>query len=362
MDFKKYAVIKELSGQRRLPRLGKIRLGLKALSQSGKEYPKEVDYFVCPPEVQKIYGEMPKELDVMVPINNVETVFPQAYKLYGKNRGLKCIGNGTTAMRLNEKTQTMEERECPCELMGKPGGCSLKAHLMVILPKVSIGGIYQIDVGSINSVIDINSGLAYVEALVGRFAMVPLKLRRAAKETYANGVKSVHYPLQIFLDADLGMLNALREDTKRILIASSSIALPAPDAGLASDDDGDISEAVVDMDPEPPESPKSYVLESQKAVFEPPKQEPPKQEPPKPEPKSMEKPKAPAAHDSASGGQLSSTQQQAAIVSLATKAGVNADTVMSFLSGLTQEKARAVIIALQHGDTTMFLNDMGRAA
>jgi hypothetical protein len=52
--------IKDLSDKRRLPRLGKIRLGIKCKSVStGNEYPKEVEYFVCPPEVQKVYGEKP---------------------------------------------------------------------------------------------------------------------------------------------------------------------------------------------------------------------------------------------------------------------------------------------------------------
>ena len=55
-----FTKIKGLSDKRRLPRLGKIRLGVKAISQkSGKEYPKETDYFVCPPEVQAVYGEKP---------------------------------------------------------------------------------------------------------------------------------------------------------------------------------------------------------------------------------------------------------------------------------------------------------------
>ena len=41
--------IKGLSEQRRLPRLGKIRLGVKKKNQKGIEYPASTDYFVCPP-------------------------------------------------------------------------------------------------------------------------------------------------------------------------------------------------------------------------------------------------------------------------------------------------------------------------
>jgi len=159
----KFTRVKGVSEQRRLPRLGKIRLGVKVVNpKTGAERPREVDYFVVPPEVAKIYGEQPKELDVLFPVNDIEIIFPQAYKWYGKSRGLKCIGNGVTAYRYNEETGTMQERECPCEIKGTQ--CALRAHLLFILPKVSMGGIYQIDVGSYNSIIDINSGLEYIQS------------------------------------------------------------------------------------------------------------------------------------------------------------------------------------------------------
>jgi len=95
--------IKGLSDKRRLPRLGIIRLGIKKKSAKGVEYPAEVDYFVVPPEVQKLYGEKPKELDVMIPLNEIEAVFPCAYKHYGSSKGLKCSGDGEKAWRVNEQ-------------------------------------------------------------------------------------------------------------------------------------------------------------------------------------------------------------------------------------------------------------------
>ena len=49
--------------QEMLPRIGKIRLGIKKKHSNGREYPAATDYFVCPPEVQAIYGPEPKESD-----------------------------------------------------------------------------------------------------------------------------------------------------------------------------------------------------------------------------------------------------------------------------------------------------------
>jgi len=239
----RFTKIKELSERRRLPRLGKIRLGVKMVSmKTKKEYPKETEFFVVPPEVAKVYGAKPTSLDVMVPINDPEVVFPQAYKWFGGQRGLKCIGDGEAALRLNEETRAMQEIVCPCERLDT-GECQKMANFMVILPKINMGGVYQIDIGSYNSIVDINSGLDYVQALVGRFAMVPLRLCRAPKETHFGGQKQIHYTLQLFLDADVDTLNALRENTSRVLLSTRNLALPPSE-------DADLGAIVVD-DKEP---------------------------------------------------------------------------------------------------------------
>ena len=246
--------IKGVSERRRLPRLGKIRLGIKRISKkSNKEYPVEVDYFVVPPEVEKLYGPEPKELDVMLPVNEIDVVFPQKYTWYGQSRGPKCIGNGENAMRVNEETGEFEDRECPCALL-EEGKCQRRAHLMLILPKISLGGVYQIDIGSYHSIVDINSGLEYVEALIGRFAMIPLKLRRVPRDTYGAGSKQVHYTLSIHADVNVEMLNALRENTQRVLMGSQ-FALPAPDSINPSMDEGRVEyvdeEDIIDVEAEP---------------------------------------------------------------------------------------------------------------
>ena len=219
--------IKDLSDRRRLPRLGIVRLGIKQKSQkTGNEYPTETPFFVCPPEVQAIYGDKPTELDVMLPLNELDAVFPCAYKFYGSGKGLKCSGDGEIAYRVNDQTKEMEQIDCPCDLLDS-GKCKQSGTLMVILPKVSVGGIYQIRTSSYNSIVDVNSGLDYVSALLGRFSLVPLKLRRVKTETHHDEKKQNHYTLQIIFDADITTLNALRQDSLRIL-EQPRYQLPAP--------------------------------------------------------------------------------------------------------------------------------------
>ena len=235
----KFGTIKGLSDRRRLPLLGKIRLGIKKKTEQGKEYPSETEYFVCPPEVQKVFGEKPKILNIMLPVAQRHVVFPQAYRWYGSGKGLKCIGNGEVANRFSDDKKSLNEIECPCEKlqdiidpeMGKvtkKAECKQRAFLMVMLPDVNMGGVYQVSTGAYNSIVDINSGLDYIEALIGRIQMVPIKLFREPITTHNEGMPQKHYTLKVRFEGDVNFLNQLRENTKRILLEGEKIALPAP--------------------------------------------------------------------------------------------------------------------------------------
>ncbi len=212
----------DYSQVRRLPRLGKIRLGLKAQNQAGKTYPTEVDYLVCPPEVEQVYGERPTELDVMLPSDNPEEVFVQKYAMYGAGSGLKCHGNGEQAERYNEQTKSWDIIRCTCPNLktdeNPRGACTPQSHLMVMLPKVSMGGCYQITTRSFHATVGINSSLDLIRALAGRIALVPLKLRRVPTVTQYNGTKKTHYILNLILDASLPQIAELRQNPEHLLI------------------------------------------------------------------------------------------------------------------------------------------------
>jgi len=345
-EFKgRFTKIKDVSDRRRMPRLGKIRLGVKVAGagKADSEYPRETEYFVVPPEVAKVYGSKPAELDVMVPLNDLNAVFPQSYKWYGGSRGLKCIGDGETAMRLDEKTQTMLDRECPCELRDQKA-CQKRAHLMVLLPRVNMGGVYQIDVGSFHSIIDINSGLEFVQALIGRFAMIPLRLRRVPRETHANGQKQVHYTLQVVLDADVDTINALRENTHRVLLSTHGITLPAPDDVNPAFDDG----AAVVVENGDAGNGKSGAAVSKTADGGHGETDPVRYR--------LDGTQMAGQIQGKVSQELPMTQQQvAAIMKLCVKAGVPDAKILRRLQvGITQKEAAELIVALQGGDASAF--------
>lgn len=257
-----------ISQTRRMPRLGKIRLGMKLISpRSGKEYPVETKHFVCPPEVQAVYGPEPTELDVMFPVNNPLIVFPQQLEWYGSGKGLKCHGDKVKAERRLD-TGAWQERDCPCEHLktdaNPKGECDERGHLLVMIPSVSMGGVYQIDTGSYHSIVDVNSGIDLVMATVGRIAMVPLKLRRVPRDTHGDQHKRTHYTLFLGLDASAGEVNRLIENSRLVIERTSTLQIegPAleghaadPPDGLASEDDEQRgiqdAEEVVDPYPKP---------------------------------------------------------------------------------------------------------------
>ena len=154
--------------------------------------PRAVDYFVLPHEegnpekltpmgeqVAAVYGRQPRELDVVLPSEDREQVFPQWYKCYRSGTSLWCKGDGKTAMRLADQGGEMIEIECPgrdCEFF-KGKKCAARANLMVVLPRISLTRVFQIDTGSVNGIIDINSGLDSLYTLCGKISMVPCRLR-----------------------------------------------------------------------------------------------------------------------------------------------------------------------------------------
>jgi len=202
--------IKGLSEAVRPPRVGKLRLGVKATSQSGKEYPKAVDYFVIhednvtdPAMVEAFrarFGDQPRELPIVLPSNTEEHVFPQYLKCYRAGVGLWCRGDGERALRLNDDGKGMHERECPCELLEQKK-CRQMATLNFLIPELPGVGVWQLTTSSTNSIINLNSAIRFIMSVTGgRIAGLPLKLRVVPKDVTVDGTKKVVHVLELAVD------------------------------------------------------------------------------------------------------------------------------------------------------------------
>lgn len=235
-------MIKGVSDIRRFPRAGKIHLGVKATNQKGKEYPRAVDYFVLPedrPDLAERFGAQPRELPIMFPVDDLETVAPQWYKRYGSGTGLVCRGDGETAvcraMQPDKETGEMkptgefEEIECSgqeCEWYIKKH-CRHVMNLQFLLPDFISDGVWQLDTSSFFSIVNFNGSWDFIRTLTGgKVAMIPLLLRVVPKEVAPGGSKKIVHVLELKLAGSysLDQLQALSAGT-----SPAPAALPEPD-------------------------------------------------------------------------------------------------------------------------------------
>ena len=204
--------IKDLKGVTRIPRLGKIRIGERGTSKkTGNEYPVAVDHFVCPEEVRAVYGDKPKKLQIAFHSDDIEEVFPQYYKRYGSSTGLVCRGDGEVATALNSETKEFEEISCEgteCNFY-KETQCKRIGNLHFMIIGVNRFGVYQLDTGSINTILNINGSIEYAKRLTGgRLHLVPFILEIIQQEVNPAGKKKTVWVLR--LEADISkMMKAL---------------------------------------------------------------------------------------------------------------------------------------------------------
>jgi len=179
-----------------------------------------LDYFLCPPEVQKVYGEKPRVLDIMFPVSDQSIFFPQFYKRYGTSTGLVCKGDGETATMWQDGE--MIEIECvpdECEWYAKKH-CRRLANLQFLLPKVPGLGVWVIDTTSFYSIININSALAMIQAVADRIHMLPLQLILKPQEVSPEGKKKTVYVLDLIAPVTLSrLLSDVQKPVQQLLMA-----------------------------------------------------------------------------------------------------------------------------------------------
>ena len=237
--------IKGLSDTVRMPRLGKIRLGVKERNEKGVEYPRAVDFFVCPDEVKAVYGEEPRELDIIFPVEDESRFASLFYRCYSKTRGLVCRGDGEKADRLVDLRKLREGSSeiaskdasevgwykvfCPgrdCEYYAK-GHCREVLILQFLLPRVPGVGVWQLDTSSYHSIVNINSMIKLVRSICGRISGIPLKLVVEMKEVAPSGLKK-RVPV-LNLKVPYATIIELREMTNQLPPPEKGIILPPPE-------------------------------------------------------------------------------------------------------------------------------------
>lgn len=213
-------MIPNVTDRNRLPRLGKIRLGEKKVSKSGKEYPAALDHFSLAdvPEVQEIYGEKATEISpVLLPHDDEEVFFPTARVAY-RQSGLFCkCSDGVTATRVFEPKDEQgaafikstglavsegEMFEMPCPGEDCPyfenKFCKNLGRLMVLLPKVPRFGVYEVATSSWNSMVNVLNVARAVKNLTGgKVSGIPFALVLKPIQVQPDGKAKTVYVLDL---------------------------------------------------------------------------------------------------------------------------------------------------------------------
>lgn len=253
--------IANLTDRARMPRLGKIHLGIKVKKEgTDTEYPKATDYFVLPdepPELKKILGDKPKEIPIIIPVEDLDKWASQYYRNYSRSRGLICKGDGITCQSLvDKKTGALANRDSKAEdITMKQGNCAGREcpayqaercrevmMLQFMIPNVPGLGIWQVDTSSYNSIMNINSMDQMLRALFLQVSMIPVTLTLEPQQVVGKDkkTKTVHC-----LNIRLPQMTP----NQAIKMRRDLLKLPMPQATLAvADDEPPEPEPLQDLD------------------------------------------------------------------------------------------------------------------
>lgn len=200
--------IDKVSDIRRMPRLGKLRLGIKVEPEGKNPYPRATDYFVVPDEIKQYVGDRPKKLNIVFPSEDKDKFAQQWLRCYSFTQGLVCKGTGIKATRKIDVETGDIARSITQEWVFKDDwGCNPDTceqylekqcrrvmNLLFMMPDVPGLGCWQLDTTSFYSIVNINSCIDLIRTICGRISFIPLNLSLEPLEVTPPGItkKTVH--------------------------------------------------------------------------------------------------------------------------------------------------------------------------
>lgn len=241
----------------RPPEAGKIRLGERDDTPEGKGKPSELEYFRFDaethstyPRLRELLGAEPKKLTVLLPSDDYDFCWAESYQFYGSGAGIKCEGNGQVASRklcATCKQMVCQHYDAPrietevacndrCPYRG-PRKCEARGTLSVLMPEITMGGLWRMHTKSLHSRGQIRGYLHYLERIIGHLAFIEIDLYRKQIETHHAGGKQIHWVPYVRYVGDRKAVQALRE-------AGSPMRMLGPPP--AASDEGEIGEPALD--------------------------------------------------------------------------------------------------------------------
>ena len=186
----------------------------------------------------------PKLIRIMIPVEDEEKWASQYYRCYSMTRGLICKGDGEKCRRsvdtktgalANRETKEAQLKEMECkgrECLDYGKQCKEVMNLQFLIPEVPGLGIWQVDTGSVNSIININSATELIRSIYGRVSMIPLQLTLEPIEVISptDQKKKTVNILNIRSDQTLmALMETTMKSTVVMLQQGKEISLPESD-------------------------------------------------------------------------------------------------------------------------------------
>lgn len=177
-------IVRETQNTGKLTEIGKIKIGDKALSQGGKEYPVSLDYFRATGDYsemfKKVFGDKCTKLPITFPSDDIDSVCNEHYELRDKAGKLVADGDGETWKVYNQDTEKCDIVKCSLEALEAKTKLKAKVKLTLrfLILDIKVLGLWRFETyGSASSIPQIRDTFDFVMQNAGTIVRIPFDLQ-----------------------------------------------------------------------------------------------------------------------------------------------------------------------------------------
>ena len=227
--------------QLELPEIGRLRIGMKAKNQYGKEYPTSVDYFIPSGKYAEMFtkalGNKPNTIAIIFPDDDPENVCNERYEYRNEKGELVARGDGSTfeiwdgkkyapysVERIPDIMEQVAKRNPKKPRNENDNGWDMTLTLRFIVPAVrGVVGVWQFSTkGAASSIKNIRNSFDGVQALRGTVRNTVFDLSVQFAKSNKPGVSS-RYPVVSMVANDNRV-----EEIKAALAPKQNLSLLLP--------------------------------------------------------------------------------------------------------------------------------------
>lgn len=210
-----------------IPIIGKIKVGQKAQTKEGKEYPQSLDYFRpmgrYEQEFYKAYGEKPTKLSIFFASDSLEVSCFERYEARDDKGKRTGVSDGQTCLVWDQASSRMITISPEDPRVAKAGKWRAALTLRFVLPEIQgIFGLWEFTTyGEKSTIPQIRETYDYVEQAAGTVRGVPFDLLvEKHKSESPDGLNRSYPVVSLVANLSAGNMDKLR--------AAVSAGLPMP--------------------------------------------------------------------------------------------------------------------------------------